>query len=53
IIGHEASTLIHEVVVPMRRGDARVSDIADTIHAHPTLSKVVQAAFKDAASNLD
>ena len=49
ILGYEASTMIHEVVVAMRAGSGYVSDITDTIHAHPTLNKVVEYAFGDAA----
>jgi mycothione reductase len=45
-IGYEASTLLHEAVLAMRT-EATVEDVADTIHAHPTLSKVVAAAFRD------
>ncbi|MCU4718116.1 dihydrolipoyl dehydrogenase family protein [Halapricum hydrolyticum] len=45
-IGYEASTLLHEAVLAMRTG-ATVDDVAGTIHAHPTLSKVVEAAFQD------
>jgi dihydrolipoamide dehydrogenase len=45
-IGYEASTMLHEAVLAMRTG-ATVDDVADTIHAHPTLSKVVEAAFQD------
>jgi dihydrolipoamide dehydrogenase len=48
-IGYEASTLLHEAVVAMQ-GDLTTDDVADTIHAHPTLSKVVEAAFRDAAN---
>lgn len=47
MLGYEASTMIHEVVVAMRAGDGHVSDIADTIHAHPTLNKAVEYAFQD------
>jgi dihydrolipoamide dehydrogenase len=47
ILGHEASTMLHEVVVAMRTGSGHVSDITDTIHAHPALSKVVEYAFDD------
>ncbi len=47
ILGYEASTMIHEAVVAMRAGSGHVSDITDTIHAHPTLNKVVEYAFKD------
>jgi len=52
-LGYEASTMIHEVVVAMRAGSGQVSDITDTIHAHPTLNKVVEYAFDDAAARLD
>jgi len=45
-VGYEASTLLHEAVLAMRAG-LTVDDVADTIHAHPTLSKVVEAAFRD------
>jgi mycothione reductase len=45
-LGYEASSLLHEAVLAMRTG-ASVADVADTIHAHPTLSKVVEAAFRD------
>nr|WP_233710799.1 hypothetical protein [Natronococcus pandeyae] len=46
VIGYEASMLVHEAVVAMRT-DATADDVADTIHAHPTLGKVVEAAFQD------
>ncbi|WP_159903240.1 dihydrolipoyl dehydrogenase family protein [Salinirussus salinus] len=49
ILGYEASTMIHEVVVGMRRGEGTVEDIADTIHAHPTLNKAVEYAFDELA----
>ena len=49
MLGYEASTMIHEVVVGMRRGEGTVDDIADTIHAHPTLNKAVEYAFDDLA----
>jgi dihydrolipoamide dehydrogenase len=45
--GYEASVLIHEAVVPMRTGDGTVAEVAETIHAHPTLNKAVEAAFRD------
>lgn len=47
VFGREASTLIHEAVVTMRTGDGHVSDVAEAVHAHPTLSRVVEAAFRD------
>lgn len=46
VVGYEASTLLHEAAVAMRTG-ATVDDVADAIHAHPTLSKIVEAAFRD------
>jgi mycothione reductase len=49
MLGYEASVLLHEVVVAMRAGSGQVEDITDTIHAHPTLNKVVEYAFDDVA----
>jgi mycothione reductase len=46
VIGYEASTLLHEAVVAMRNG-VTVPELADTIHAHPTLNKVMLSAFRD------
>ncbi len=45
IIGSDASTLIHEVLVAMRTGNGTVEDITETIHIHPALNEVVQRAF--------
>lgn len=45
-IGYEASTLLHEAVLAMRAG-VSVDEVAGAIHAHPTLSKVVESAFQD------
>lgn len=45
IIGPDASTLIHEVVVAMTAAEGKVSAIQDTIHIHPALSEVVQRAL--------
>lgn len=42
ILGPEASTLIHEVLVSMKRGKGTVADIVQTVHIHPALSEVVQ-----------
>ena len=44
IIGTEASTLIHEVLVAMRYGHGRIDSISGTIHIHPALSEVVARA---------
>ncbi|MDZ7687419.1 MAG: hypothetical protein U5J64_01640 [Halobacteriales archaeon] len=46
VVGEEASVLVHEAVVAMRNG-VTADDVADTIHAHPTLSRVVESAFED------
>lgn len=42
ILGPDASTLIHEVLVSMKAGKCHVNDIINTIHIHPALSEVVQ-----------
>ncbi len=44
IIGTDASTLIHEVLVSMRTGDGTIDNITDTIHIHPALSEVIVRA---------
>lgn len=46
IIGPHASDLIHEVAIAMKAG-LKVKDIADTIHAHPTLSEGIMEASWD------
>jgi dihydrolipoamide dehydrogenase len=46
IIGPHASDLIHEVAVAMRTGRT-VREIAETIHAHPTLSEGIMEAAED------
>lgn len=40
IVGAHASMLIHEAAVAIRSG-ATVTDIAHTVHAHPTLSEMI------------
>jgi mycothione reductase len=50
VIGHEASTLLHEVTPAVRHG-LSADDLANTlIHAHPALSKVVMKACADVAA---
>ena len=44
IIGTDASTLIHEVLVAMKAGDGTVQSITKTIHIHPALSEVIARA---------
>ncbi len=46
IIGPHASDLIHEAAVAIKAG-LKVRDIADTIHAHPTLSEGLMEAAED------
>lgn len=43
IIGPEASTLIHEVIIAMR-ANLKVDALVDAVHVHPALSEVVQRA---------
>jgi len=44
IMGTDASTLIHEVLVAMKTGDGSVKNITKVVHVHPALSEVVQRA---------
>jgi dihydrolipoamide dehydrogenase len=46
IIGPHASDLIHEAALAMRHG-LTPRDIAETIHAHPTLSEGLKEAAED------
>jgi len=48
IVGPHAVETIHEVALAMRHG-LTVRDIAETVHAHPTVSEVIKAAALDAA----
>ncbi|MCA9390452.1 dihydrolipoyl dehydrogenase [candidate division WWE3 bacterium] len=45
ILGPEASTLIHEVVIALSAGQGKISAIKNSIHVHPALSEVVQRAL--------
>jgi mycothione reductase len=44
IMGSDASTLIHEVLIAMRYGGGTTSSISGTIHIHPALSEVIAKA---------
>ena len=44
IIGTEASTLIHEVIVAMKSGDGAIDNLINAVHIHPALNEVVQRA---------
>ncbi|MEW6585891.1 MAG: dihydrolipoyl dehydrogenase [Nitrospirota bacterium] len=46
IIGPHASLLIHEAALAVRKG-LKTRDIAETIHAHPTLSEALMEAAAD------
>jgi dihydrolipoamide dehydrogenase len=49
IVGPHAVETIHEVVIAKKRG-LTVEDIAETMHAHPTVSEVIKMACIDAAA---
>ncbi len=44
ILGQEASTLIHEVIIAMKSGDRTIDNISNSVHIHPALSEVIQRA---------
>jgi dihydrolipoamide dehydrogenase len=44
IMGSDAATLIHEVLVAMKSGDGSVRNITRTVHIHPAMSEVIQRA---------
>jgi dihydrolipoamide dehydrogenase len=46
IVGAHAADLIHESAFAIKMG-ATMSDLADTVHAHPTLSEAVREAAED------
>ena len=46
IIGPHASDLIHEAAIAIKKG-LKTKDIAETIHAHPTLSEGMMEAAED------
>ncbi len=52
IIGTDASSIIHEVIVAMKAGEGKVENITNAVHIHPALSEVVQRAAFDAESKL-
>ncbi len=51
ILGTEASTLIHEVLVAMKSGSGLIDNITNTVHIHPALSEVVQRAAFEVPGN--
>jgi dihydrolipoamide dehydrogenase len=46
IIGPHAADIVHEATLAIKAG-LRTRDIADTIHAHPTLSEGLMEAAED------
>jgi mycothione reductase len=44
IIGTDASTLIHEVIVAMKAGNGTIDNILKSVHIHPALSEVIAKA---------
>jgi len=46
ILGTDASTLIHEIIIAMKAGLA-ADAISDAVHVHPALSEVVQRAVNN------
>lgn len=48
IVGPHAVEIVHEVAVAMRH-DIGVRQLAETVHAHPTVSEVIRMACADAA----
>lgn len=46
ILGPEASTVIHEVLVAMRTGNGKLDAITKTIHIHPALSEIIDRAAR-------
>ncbi len=49
IVGPHAVEIIHEVAVAMRHG-VTVGELAETVHAHPSVSEVVRFAALDAST---
>ena len=46
IIGPDAATLVHEVVVAMNAGDGTAEAVRRTIHIHPTMPELIHSLFK-------
>jgi dihydrolipoamide dehydrogenase len=44
ILGPEAATLLHEVVVAMKAGEGTIENVTRAVHVHPALSEVVDRA---------
>ena len=51
IMGSDASTLIHEVLIAMRYGGGTAASISGTVHIHPALSEVIAKAATNVTEN--
>jgi len=49
VVGEEAPTLLHEVLVALRSGGGTVDDVAETIHVHPARNEVLLKVFDELA----
>jgi len=47
IMGSDASSLIHEVLVAMKSGDGTINSITNVVHIHPALPEVVIRAAEN------
>ncbi|WP_254521971.1 dihydrolipoyl dehydrogenase [Natrinema caseinilyticum] len=47
IVGPQAATLVHEVVVAMDSAGGTVDDVAEPVHVHPALNEVIYSAFDE------
>jgi pyruvate/2-oxoglutarate dehydrogenase complex dihydrolipoamide dehydrogenase (E3) component len=50
VVGEEAGAMIHEVVAAMA-GRIPAQAVGDAIHAYPTFSEVLKAAFQKLAAD--
>jgi dihydrolipoamide dehydrogenase len=47
IMGTDASTIIHEVLVAMKAGDGTANSITNVVHIHPALPEVIKRAAEN------
>jgi len=47
IMGTDASSIIHEVLVAMKSGDGTINSLTDVIHIHPALPEVIRRAAEN------
>jgi dihydrolipoamide dehydrogenase len=46
VVGAHAADLVHEAAVAIRNG-VRATDLAETVHAHPTIAEAIMEAAHD------